>query len=685
MYRHPEVRDKLVQVFQGKCAYCETPVGAVSPGDVEHHRPKLGALNLDGQVSPEHYWWLACDWRNLLLVCMSCNRSKRTRFPVRSERAAPNAAGRALEHEEPLLLDPCADQPAKHLVYAENGSVAPLSDRGEVTIDVLALNRDFLVEERWRALRQLEIELDVLLAQGDQSMVKMLRALVAPDRPFAAIRRQFAATWLQTEARHRLTATLASSIQQAVQALAPAVTPQVQKRAEVRRGKRAAIKQSYSVEADLEEHVEAFFAGKKWIEWIELEDFKAIDRLHLAFPAPQSDREPWLMLLGENGTGKSSVLQAVALALMGERHAAGLGLDASKFVRSDSRRGWGRVRVKLATIPEPITVRFTRKSRAFRFETAEPKVLLLAYGATRILRLPTGTADAGTSYIRIKNLFDPTAPLSDVESWLLDRTAVDEKMFRRVTAALKDLLLLAPEDTFERTGERVEVRLRGGGPVGLDQLSVGFQSVVALAVDVMKSLLERFPTVEDAEGIVLLDELEAHLHPSWKIQIVERLRLTFPRVAFLVSTHDPLCLKGLHEGEIVVLRWGDDGHIVPTVDVPPVNDLRADQILTSPLFGLATTRGDDAVAAIARYSDLIDKPDLRPGEKQELHELKDRVEETLTTQESPAQKRVERSLVEALAGAAPAAVEALRQKEGQTSGVELELRRQLDDLLRVPQ
>src|SRR6185312_16700407 len=119
-----------------------------------------------------------------------------------------------------------------------------------------------------------------------------------------------------------------------------------------------------------------------------------------------------------------------------------------------------------------------------------------------------------------RNLFDPTAPLSDVESWLLDRKALDAQKFRAVTKALKDLLLLGPDDSIKRGPDRIEVILRGECPVPLRQLSDGFQSVVALAADVMKSLLERFPTMAEADGIVLVDEIETHLHPAWKIQIV---------------------------------------------------------------------------------------------------------------------------------------------------------------------
>ena len=72
-YRHPDVRERLLDLFHQKCAYCESRIGPENLFDVEHHRPKLGALNLDGKVAPDHYWWLASEWTNLFpitsLIC----------------------------------------------------------------------------------------------------------------------------------------------------------------------------------------------------------------------------------------------------------------------------------------------------------------------------------------------------------------------------------------------------------------------------------------------------------------------------------------------------------------------------------------------------------------------------------------------------------------------------------------
>ena len=105
--------------------------------------------------------------------------------------------------------------------------------------------------------------------------------------------------------------------------------------------------------------------------------------------------------------------------------------------------------------------------------------------------------------------------------------------------------------------------------VPLEDLSDGYQSVVALATDLMLSLLARWPSVDVAEGTVLIDELGAHLHPRWRMRIVTSLRQVFPRVQFLSSTHDPLCLRGLGDGEVVVVKRDEAGEIV-AAHRPPV-------------------------------------------------------------------------------------------------------------------
>jgi predicted ATP-binding protein involved in virulence len=117
--------------------------------------------------------------------------------------------------------------------------------------------------------------------------------------------------------------------------------------------------------------------------------------------------------------------------------------------------------------------------------------------------------------------------------------------------------------------------------------------------------------------MVLLDELEVHLHPEWKMNVVSDLRSMFPHLQFVVTTHDPLCLRGLERGEIHLLRRDElDEVVVEQIDVPP--GLDADEILTGQWFGLTTTLDRAVESDLLEYQRLRmegrrpDDPELAP-------------------------------------------------------------------------
>ena len=111
-------------------------------------------------------------------------------------------------------------------------------------------------------------------------------------------------------------------------------------------------------------------------------------------------------------------------------------------------------------------------------------------------------------------------------------------------------------------------------------------------------VLETWPTAEKSQGIVLIDEIDVHLHPRWKVEIVSRLRRVFPRVQFIITTHDPLCLLGTRKGEVHVMRRDPESEqvVATQFDVPP--GTTADQVLTGFWFGLPSTMDRETVAMI---------------------------------------------------------------------------------------
>ena len=107
--------------------------------------------------------------------------------------------------------------------------------------------------------------------------------------------------------------------------------------------------------------------------------------------------------------------------------------------------------------------------------------------------------------------------------------------------------------------------------------------------------------------------------------MVSNLRAAFPRMQFVVTTHDPLCLRGLSAGEVALLRRRSVPPYETEVlqDLPSVADMRVDQILTSSYFGLRTTVDPEVEALFDEYYSLLDREhELRTDEQERLNELK---------------------------------------------------------------
>ena len=230
--------------------------------------------------------------------------------------------------------------------------------------------------------------------------------------------------------------------------------------------------------------------------------------------------------------------------------------------------------------------------------------------------------------VKTDNLFSPHVSLANSESWLADVENLDSSKFNMLSSSLKQLLSMREDDTIYRRAGQLSARL-GKKRLEIRELSDGYQTLFALATDIMFSFSRANFDMESVSGLVLLDEIEVHLHPQWKIEVVEALRTLFPRVRFLSSTHDPLCLHGLKHGEVHVLGYLPDSESVQIrqVNVPP--GLRADQLLTGFWFGLSSTRDSETIDLMNEHSALIltKRPTIQQrGRRNEIEDiLKDRL------------------------------------------------------------
>lgn len=598
----------LLERFHGKCAYCESRIVAGDSADLENYRPK------------SRYWWLAYDWENLLVACPACNRAKADRFPLQDESKRAKEPT-DLEVELPLLLNPCQDQPAEHLVFADDGKVYSSTERGQASIDTLQLNRAGLIQER----QNIQVEAGLAISKSTKNSGFLL-TLIKDEAPYAGAARQILARALQKMKRQPGIGNWVEQVETETRDLV-GIAESASKNVQVTKVAyeiHEKVAEDFALPTDDAEVVSnRYFAKRRTVSRIQIKNFRAILDLDISLVGGAPETSSWLMLLGENATGKSSILKALALTLMDEKRRRDSGLRPANVVSWGKTKG--HVRVWLTGVSDPLELTYKVGDNEFGGGTAQ-KVLLLGYGSTRLLPPQSAGRVTAQGPVRVANLFDPSSWLLDAEDWL---GRLEPSLFGPAARLLKELLPLHERDQLETAGDprapdrrRVFVRMFGN-EVSLGELSDGYRSIVAMATDVLSALLPVWKDrVEMAEGIVLVDEIDAHLHPKWRMQIVRTLRGCFPHVQFITTTHDPLCLKGLRAGEVVVLRRTRNGRVRAVEDLPSPEGMSVDQLLTSEHFGLGSTVDPDVERTFRDYYALLARKKRSVPQERKLASLK---------------------------------------------------------------
>lgn len=161
----------------------------------------------------------------------------------------------------------------------------------------------------------------------------------------------------------------------------------------------------------------------------------------------------------------------------------------------------------------------------------------------------------------------------------------------------------------------------------LEQFSDGYKIIIAMVADIASRMAEGNPEMEEplnASGIVLIDEVDLHLHPKWQQQILRQLTETFPNVQFIVSTHSPIVLLGALDITQVVRLNGQ--HIDCNIQ-HDYSSYDVNQILLSQLFGLENVLPAKKAERMNRREQLLLKQQLSSEEETELKALEKEAEQ----------------------------------------------------------
>jgi energy-coupling factor transporter ATP-binding protein EcfA2 len=358
---------------------------------------------------------------------------------------------------------------------------------------------------------------------------------------------------------------------------------------------------------------------------VELTDVGRLRKLTISPNPSDKTLGQWVVILGPNGSGKSTLLKSIALSLRNLKNPA-------IWPRGTFGSVWRHITKGNASASEAFIEISMNDDRSFKStiqsddagrslqtptRTGTSPFPVFAYGCRRGSALGGGAREVNLNSDdgpEIATLFDEDSYLVHAETWLVSlegdalKTSRSARVFGAVIDALKDLLDL---EAIEVVDKKVWAKEKNGPRLHISSLSDGYLTTAGWFLDLVARWVEHPDrrTVDPDEqflkgmtGLVLIDEIDLHLHPQWQMDVIARTRRVLPRMSFWVTTHNPLCLVGAKAEEIWILdNDGEDITVAPGKEAPLL--LTGGQIYKK-YFGIGDIYPDELGRSLQRYSFL---------------------------------------------------------------------------------
>jgi hypothetical protein len=376
---------------------------------------------------------------------------------------------------------------------------------------------------------------------------------------------------------------------------------------------------------------------------------------------PDGSRYPgWSVITGDNGSGKTAFLRAVSVALLGPDQYRALVPDLTGWVTEGEAGGSISVEIKpdheidkMSKGGYPVQgtfwaeVALTKEGGAWELNSADiyrkkkksavngpwaqgtPGWFVVAYGPFR--RLYGSSPDAQRLTMipgripKFATLFREDATLGEGEEWAkqlmykkLEQRPAEQLALENLLRLLKDDFLRQQVTIEEVNSEGIWLRDPIGRRIPLADMSEGYRAALAMLIDIYRHVVDVYgysgalaerddgSCYVSRPGVVLIDEIDAHLHPAWQREIGFWLRSHFPEIQFIVTSHSPLVCQAADDGRIYHMPSPGEGKpfILSREEYDRIITGKPDEILLTPAFGLAHTRSPRAVRARERHAVL---------------------------------------------------------------------------------
>ena len=338
---------------------------------------------------------------------------------------------------------------------------------------------------------------------------------------------------------------------------------------------------------------------------VELFNFRCFDRKSISFNDEQNNVRHFTVLIGDNAIGKTTILEAVAKAFVPVLRPINKNVakpdDFKDITDSDIRTGkkWTAIELevnyegtdyswhnhrRISSIVEMKEVGELKSQKLIKDaiiknienENEEKKTpLVIYYSINRMfIDIPRRRSSTQTGLEAKEALDHAFATKNDFRrfyNWFKNEEENELRMHRS-NKQYKSIKLNAVRNAINSVMEgyknlRIEVQPSrmvmddsNGNEFNVMHLSGGYKAIFSLVCDIASRLSLAYPNKENplnAEALILIDELDLHLHPKWQKTIVEDLKRTFPNCQFVVTTHSPFIIQSLRKDEVINLESED--------------------------------------------------------------------------------------------------------------------------------
>ena len=390
-----------------------------------------------------------------------------------------------------------------------------------------------------------------------------------------------------------------------------------------------------------------------YIKSLEIKNIRSIKKFEMDFKKSAG----WHVLIGDNGAGKSSIIRSIALALIGLTDAQALSgfEDFSNWLHPNANKGTvslvitrdnkfdkpsygmkkdptatskieierinGNGKITISGKVTPDNALWGKNSNSGWFSAAYGPFRRLRGGVEVFAHLISSRPRLGACL----TAFRDDVALTQLTAWLKDlaldapRKAKAKTTLESIIKFINESKLLPSEaillDDIDSDG--IKLKDANGVNVSLYDMSDGYRSVLSVTIDIIRFIIETYGAETvfhdknqktiDLPGVVLIDEIDAHLHPTWQTRIGQWFTKYFPNIQFIVTTHSPLVCRACEKGSI--WRLAAPGSEIVSGEVKGIdrNRLIFGNVLDAygtEIFGEEVSQSEDSEKMLKELADL---------------------------------------------------------------------------------